>query len=166
MAGVRFTSRGEREAAGVGVKGRSSFSGIVRDFATAVVSIAVVAFLVAYALTKPSVTLAAAANVEEHAGNDAVVAGRVLDSDGDGLAGAEVRAARPGGTALSARSGERGYFRLELPGACAVYDVDFAAAAHGSQLRKSLRQRLCPGDALEVDARIVADGQLLWMPTR
>ena len=129
-------------------------------------SAAVVAFLVAYAVTSPSFRLdAAVAGVEEHEGRQAVVHGRVLEADGEGVADAEVRARRLGASAVE-HSGERGYFRLDLVGPCARYEIVLLVPAEKRLLRKTLNRDVCPGQAIELEARVVADGQFVWIPTR
>jgi hypothetical protein len=138
-----------------------------RDCTVALASTAVVAFLVAYTLTTPSFALdTAVSHVMQHPGARAIIQGRVLDADGDGIPGAEIRAHQPGGGIQVVHSGERGYFRLVLAGACAVSHIDVAVAAGGGRARTTLRRRLCPGDALEIDSRLLAEGQPIWFPTR
>jgi len=138
-----------------------------RDALVATVSVAVVAFLIAYALSSPRVEIdAAVAAVAQHPGRQAVLHGRVLDARGDGVAQAVVRIERPDSTALVAHSGDRGYFRVELAGACAPYHVVLSVREQGQPAETALDRRLCPGEAAEVDARVTAAAQFVWVPIR
>lgn len=163
--------RGERTVGGLSDRTRSgagrSLRDRARDCAVALASAAVVAFLVAYALTSPSFRLeAAVAGIEGHAGRQAVVHGRVLEANGEAIADAEVRVHRPGAKDQIGRSGARGYFRLDLRGSCARYAIVLLVRAEKRLLQKALNRDVCPGQAVELQARVVADGQFVWMPTR
>jgi hypothetical protein len=130
------------------------------------ISLVVMLFLAAYALSDPGLELAVVTgDVHEHAGAQAVVHGRVVDSNGDGLADAALAVSGPTGTKI-AEVDEQGFFRLDLLGACAAYRVDLRGRSHGRALVTRLERRLCPGDELEVDARVIVDGQLVWIPAR
>lgn len=126
----------------------------------------VVAFLVAYALSSPTVEIdAAVAAVEQHPGRQAVLHGRVHDASGDGVADVEVRVERPGVRAVVGQSGERGYFRVDVVGACNRYRV-VLRLPESEDAATEFGRELCPGDAVEVDARLVSEGQLVWVPIR
>jgi hypothetical protein len=127
-------------------------------------SLVVMLFLAAYALSDPGLKLAVVTDVGEHAGPQAVLHGRVLDSNGSGLAGASLAVHGPRGTKIAA-VGKQGLFRLDLLGACATYRVDLRGQSHGRALVTRLERRVCPGDELRLEARVVVDGQLIWMPT-
>jgi hypothetical protein len=146
---------------------RRSLRTVGRDLAVALVSAAVVAFLVAYALTTPRFALdATVAGVESHPGSRALVAGRMVDTDGDGVANARVEVRRRGAPVRVAHSDGHGAFRLDLGGACAAARIDLAAEQDGRRVHTTLTRRLCPGSLVEIDARLVAAGRLIWLPTR
>jgi hypothetical protein len=92
------------------------------------------------------------------------VLGRVLSSGGGGLEGARVDVRTGGRPVRQGTSNSAGAFRIALPGRCAVYTVAIHAPAQGSTVRATLRHRLCPGDALPIDAHVVTQGQFLWVP--
>jgi Carboxypeptidase regulatory-like domain len=139
--------------------------GFVRDASVALVSAAVLALLVLYAVAAPSARLTTSiADVVPRPGSVAVVQGRVLEPDGGGLEGARVVVRRGTRTAGSATTDDAGAFRVELPGRCAAYEVSVRAHAVGSSLSTSARRQLCPGDALPVDVRVVTEGHFLWIP--
>jgi hypothetical protein len=140
----------------------------VRDCAVALGSLAVVAFLVSYALSTPSVRVElAVAGVTEHAGRDGVVHGRVLEAAGDSVADAEIRLVRAGGHHPRAtRSGERGYFRMDVAGACALYRIVVVAQDESEPTESGIEREICPGEAVEVAARLITDSQLVWLPIR
>lgn len=142
-------------------------SGVARNGAVALGSIGVVAFLIAYALSTPTVRVeAAVAAVSEHAGRNGVVHGRVLEAAGDPLEGAEVRLVGPGRVSRVARTGGRGYFRLDVQGSCAAYRIVFRVRGEGGPSEETIPRELCPGDAVEIDARVVTEGQFVWVPMR
>lgn len=137
-----------------------------RDALVFTISLAVVLFLAAYALSDPGLELAAATgDVRGHAGRQALVEGRILESNGSGLASARVEMQGPAGTRV-AYTGRQGFFRLAYLGSCATYRIALRGRSHDRDLVTRLKRRLCPGDAVEVEARVVADGQFIWMPSR
>ena len=137
----------------------------LHDATVAVASVGVLGLLVLYAIAAPSVSLTASAgSVVPLPGPTAVVVGRVLTSGGGGLKGARIDVRRSGREAGTGLSNAAGAFRVELPGRCAVYSVSIRARAQGSTVAATVRRRLCPGDALPVDARVVTQGQFLWVP--
>jgi hypothetical protein len=136
-----------------------------RDVVVAFSSIGVLVLLVVYALAAPSATLRAEiGSVVPRPGSTAVVQGRVLTSDGGGLAGARVVVSRAGRAVGSGASDDAGAFRVALRGSCAAYRISIQARAVGSNVETVARRRLCPGDALPVDARVVTQGHFLWVP--
>lgn len=140
----------------------------MRDCVVALGSVAVIAFLVAYALSSPTARVeAAVAGVTEHAGRNGIVHGRVLEATGDPVEDAEVRLVRVGGRETATRTGERGYFRADVTGSCAAYRIVFRLDAdRGTSAETGVAREICPGDAVEVEARVVTDGQLVWVPIR
>jgi hypothetical protein len=137
----------------------------VRDTAVAAASLLVLAFLVFFALAGPSSELRASIGpVVPQPGSKAVVEGRVLSADGGGLEGARVAVRRAGRSAGSATTDDAGAFRVELAGACAPYAVSVSAEVAGDELVTASTPRLCPGDALPVDIRVVTQGHFLWVP--
>jgi hypothetical protein len=92
------------------------------------------------------------------------VEGRVLTAGGGGLEGAEVAVLRAGGDRQTASSGPDGTFRVFLSGGCSTYTVLLRARASGDAVETASRARLCPGDSLPVDARVVTYGHFLWVP--
>jgi hypothetical protein len=136
-----------------------------RSVIVALSSVCVLVLLVLYAIAAPNVSLSASAgSVVPLPGSTAVVLGRVLSSSGGGLKNARVEVRRPGRQAVHATSNAAGAFRVALPGSCAVYTVSIHARAQGSTVAATVRQRLCPGDAMPVDAHVVTQGQFLWIP--
>jgi hypothetical protein len=134
-----------------------------RDATVGLTSAAVMAFLVAYALISPTFALETSVSAaEKHAGSQAILHGRLVEADGDGIEDAEIRVSGPGMEPRVAHSGERGYFRLDLRGACAAPRIDVVVDAES--LRTTLRRDLCPGEALELDARLVRASRLTWGP--
>jgi hypothetical protein len=137
----------------------------VRDVGVALVSASVVVLLIGYALAGPSAKLTASVGpVVPRPGTSAFVLGRVLQVDGSGLEGArvEVRSAgRLAGTSVSDRAGS---FRVQLHGRCTAYAISLRAEALGATVQTSSRRRLCPGDALPIDAHVVTQGHYLWVP--
>jgi hypothetical protein len=93
-----------------------------------------------------------------------LVAGRVVAADGGALEGAEIevrRGKRLVGRTLSDSAGE---FRIRLRGSCSGYAISLEAQTHGSTIETFSRRRLCPGDALPIDARVLTYGHFLWVP--
>jgi hypothetical protein len=139
--------------------------GFVRNAAVALVSVGVVAFLVAYALAAPTPDLRLTVSpVVPQPGATAVIQGRVLEPDADGLDGVRIEVRRRGAVSGSGISDGAGRFRVDLRGACGVYDVALKANWQGATLEQRARRRLCPGDALPLDARVVTQGHYLWVP--
>jgi hypothetical protein len=95
-----------------------------------------------------------------------VVLGRVLASGGGGLEGARISVSRAGReqSIATATSDGSGTFLVALPGRCALYDISIVARSEGATVRTHDRRRLCPGDALPVDARVKSQGHFLWVP--
>jgi hypothetical protein len=143
-----------------------SARGLVRDVFVAAASAAVIGFLVFYAVSKPDVrfdlTLGA---VEPYPAQVAVLHGRIVKADGEGV-GAQVTAQRRGAPRQRALTGERGFFRLELRSPCGSYDIAVAAQGSGRSFARRFTRRLCPGQALELDGRIVSTGNFIWIPMR
>jgi hypothetical protein len=136
-----------------------------RDVVVAVSSLGVLALLVLYAVAAPTAKLNASFGaVVPRPGATAVVQGRVLDTDGGGLKGAQIVVRTHGRRAGTARSHDDGAFRIDLRGNCAVYQISIRARAAGSSVDAVTRRHLCPGDALPVDARVVTQGHFLWVP--
>ena len=136
-----------------------------RDAAVAASSLGVIALLVFYAVAAPTAKLSADfGHVVPRPGSAAVVQGRVLDSSGGGLDGAQVIVSRSGQAAGHTLSADDGTFRINLRGSCAVYRIALHARASGSDVETATRRQLCPGDALPVDARVVTEGHFLWGP--
>jgi hypothetical protein len=92
------------------------------------------------------------------------VQGRVVEPDESGLGGLRIEVRRGGGIAAAAVSDRTGRFRVDLTGVCGVYEVLLRTTWHGSALERRARRRLCPGDALPLDARVVTQGHFLWVP--
>jgi hypothetical protein len=137
----------------------------VRDATVALFSAGVIGLLVLYAIAAPSVSMSAGVEpVVPLPGPTAVVVGRVLTSGGGGLKGARVDVRSSRGLTRTTSSNVAGSFRVALPGRCALYRITIQATAEGSNVTASVRHQLCPGDALPVDARIVTQGQFLWVP--
>ena len=129
------------------------------------VSVGVVALLVFFVLASPSSKLTAKVGpVLPRPGDRAVVEGRVLTASGGGLEGAQVAVRRTGGKRAVASSGPDGTFRVFLSGGCSMYTVLVRAEASGDDVETTSRARLCPGDSLPVDARVVTYGHYLWVP--
>jgi len=137
----------------------------IRDVVVAASSLGVIALLVFYAVAAPTAKLSADfGHVVPRPGNAAIVQGRVLDSGGGGLDGAQVTVSRSGGPAARTVSANDGTFRINLRGSCATYSIALRAHASGSDVETATRRQLCPGDALPVDARVVTEGHFLWVP--
>jgi hypothetical protein len=137
----------------------------IRDSVVALSSFGVLGLLAFYALAAPTAKLSAdVGSVVPRPGSTAVVQGRIIEPDGGGLKGARVvvrRGDRPAGVAVS---NDAGAFRVELRGGCALYVIAIDAGAVGARVTTDIRRRLCPGDALPVDARVVTQGHFLWVP--
>ena len=137
----------------------------VRDVVVALASAGVLGLLVLYAIAAPGVSLSTnVGSVVPLPGRAAVVVGRVLGSDGGGLKGARVDVRVGARRAGSTLTNAGGAFRVELLGRCADYAVSIRASSAGSNASTIVRRRLCPGDALPIDARVVTQGQFLWIP--
>ena len=137
----------------------------LRNAGVAGSSVAVLAFLVLFALAGPSNELKASIGpVVPRPGLDAVVEGRILTAGGGGLEGARIAVQRAGRIAGSAVSDDAGAFRVELDGACSSYAISVRADVGGDELVDHSTRRLCPGDALPVDARVETNGHFLWVP--
>jgi hypothetical protein len=137
----------------------------VRDIVVGLSSAGVLGLLVLYALAGPTAKLSADIGpVVPRPGSTAVVQGRILEPNGGGLDGAQVVVRRSGRRAGAAVSDNGGAFRVELRGSCASYLIAIHARAVGADVATDTRQRLCPGDALPVDVRVVTQGHFLWVP--
>jgi len=142
-----------------------SWRGYFRDVTVALGSAAVVALLAAYALAGPSAELTASVGpAVPRPGTSVLVLGRVLQVDGSGLEGARIEVRRSGRLAGTAVSNDAGAFQVELRGGCSAYAISLRAKAQGSTVGMVSRHRLCPGDALPIDARVVTQGHFLWVP--
>jgi hypothetical protein len=125
----------------------------------------VLALLVAYALAAPTPELRlTVGHVVPQPGATAVVQGRAVEPDASGLGGLRVQVRRGKGRAAIAVSDRTGRFRVDLRGGCGVYDVILRGSWQGSALESEARRRLCPGDALPLEARVVTQGHYLWVP--
>lgn len=137
----------------------------MRDVTVASVSGVVVALLVAYVFAGPSAELTASVGpVVPRPGTSALILGRVLQVDGGGLEGARIEVRRSGRLAGTTVSDAAGRFGVDLRGACSAYAITLRAEAEGSTVGTVTRHRLCPGDALPIDARVVTHGHFLWVP--
>ncbi len=137
----------------------------MRDVAVALGSALVVAILVAFALAGPSAKLTVAVGpAVPRPATSAFVLGRILQVDGSGLEGATIEVRRSGRLAGKTLSDDAGAFRVALRGGCSVYAISLHAKAQGSTVGTVSRRRLCPGDALPIDARVVTQGHFLWVP--
>jgi Carboxypeptidase regulatory-like domain len=138
---------------------------LARDVLVASASLGVLLLLVAFAIAGPSAELETSVGpVVPRPGTSALVAGRVVAADGGGLEGAEIAVARSGRVLASATSNSSGAFRVALPGKCSTYAISLRASALGEDMRATSRRRLCPGDSLPVEARVVTQGHFLWVP--
>jgi hypothetical protein len=137
----------------------------LRNVAVALTSVSVVALLVAYALAGPTPGLTlSVGHVVPQPGETAVVQGRAVEPDASGLGGLRIEVRRGGEIAAAAMSDRTGRFRLDLRGGCGVYEVTLRARWQGSALEEETRRRLCPGDALPLEARVVTQGHYFWVP--
>lgn len=139
--------------------------GLLRNVTVALASAGVVALLVAYALAAPTPDLRLeVGHVVPQPGATAVVEGRVVEPDASGLGGARIEVRRTGDTSAAAVSDTAGRFRVDLAGGCGSYEVVMRATWKGSALEDRARRRLCPGDSLPIEARVVTQGHYLWVP--
>jgi hypothetical protein len=137
----------------------------VRNLVVAFSSAGVLGLLVLYALAGPTAKLSAEIGpIVPRPGSTAVVQGRVLEPNGGGLDGAKILVRRSGQRAGAAVTDDAGAFRVELQGSCASYLIAIRARAVGADVATDTRRRLCPGDALPVDVRVVTQGHFLWVP--
>jgi hypothetical protein len=137
----------------------------LRNVAVALTSVGVVALLVAYAFAAPTPKLSlTVGHVVPQPGATAVVQGRAVEPDASGLGGVRVEVRRGRTNAASAVSDRTGRFRVDLSGGCGVYEVTLRARWQGSGLESEAQRRLCPGDALPLQARVVTQGHYLWVP--
>jgi hypothetical protein len=125
----------------------------------------VLVLLIAYALAAPTPELRlTVGQVVPQPGATAVVQGRVVEPDASGLGGLRIQVRRGERLAATAVSDRTGRFRLDLAGGCGMYEVVLRATWQGSALEREARRRLCPGDALPLEARVVTQGHYLWVP--
>jgi hypothetical protein len=147
------------------MRGSGGWRRFARDITVAFASMAVVLLLVAYALASPSVELTASVGpVVPRPGTSAFVLGRVVAADGGALEGASIEVRRGKRLVGRTASDSAGEFRIRLRGACTGYAISLRAHAQGSTVETSSRRRLCPGDALPIDARVLTYGHFLWVP--
>jgi hypothetical protein len=138
---------------------------IARNVAVALASVGVVALLVGYAFAAPTPELKlTVGQVVPQPGAVAVVQGRGLEPDESGLGGLRIEVRRGGAISGAAVSDRSGTFRVELTGSCGLYEISLRATWQGSTVRRRAHHRLCPGDALPLDGRIVTQGHYLWVP--
>jgi hypothetical protein len=143
---------------------QAAFNFSSRDVVVACASVTVVGLLVFYAVAAPTAKLTAAFGpIVPRPGTTAIVQGRVIDTSGGGLGGAQGIVNRQGET-RRAVSDDAGTFRVDLHGGCGTYSIALRAHVHGDDVATTTRRRLCPGDALPVDARVVTEGHFLWVP--
>jgi hypothetical protein len=139
--------------------------GLLRDATVALASVGVIALLVAYALAAPTPELRLeVGHVVPQPGATAVVEGRVVEPDASGLGGSRIEVRRAGEISGAAVTDKTGRFRVHLAGACGAYEVVLRTTWQGSALERRARRRLCPGDSLPLDARVVTQGHYLWVP--
>jgi hypothetical protein len=139
--------------------------GLVRNVTVALASAGVVALLVAYAFAAPTPELRlTVGRVVPQPGATAVVQGRVVEPDASGLGGMLIEVRRRGAVSDAAVSDRSGRFRVDLAGGCGLYEVSLQTTWQGSALERRARRRLCPGDALPLEARVVTQGHYLWVP--
>ena len=158
---VESSTRAPRRGRTAGV------AAVPRNFAVGLASAGVLALLVFYAVAAPTASLSASVGpVVPGRGSNPVVLGRVIGATGGGLRGARIAVVRNGADRplATGTSDDSGAFQVELPARCGVYEISIEAKAEGSTIRKTDRRRLCPGDALPVDARVKTQGHFLWVP--
>ncbi len=137
----------------------------MRDVVVASSSAAVLVFLVLFAVAGPSSELSANVGpVVPRPGDAVMVEGRVTGPAGDGLEGAEIEVRGPGMAPVRRLADASGAFRVALEGSCRTYVVALSAESGGDTVETTSRHRLCPGDSLPVDARVVSQGHFLWIP--
>ena len=135
-----------------------------RDAFVFACSAAVIAFLVFFTFADPGVRLAShLSGPTAHAGSAALVVGRVTDGDG-GVGGATVLVSAQGREARVGTTAEDGTFTIGVGGPCSSYRLEVEARADGRALSTAATRRLCPGQALELEAHVTRSSQLLWMP--
>jgi hypothetical protein len=135
-----------------------------RDAFVFACSAAVIVFLVFFTFADPGVQLAShLSGPTAHTGSSALIAGRVMDGDG-GVGGATVLVSAPGRDTRVGTTAEDGTFRIGLGGPCSSYRLEVDARADGRTLSTAATRRLCPGQALELEARVTRSSTLLWMP--
>ena len=138
---------------------------IARNIAVASASVLVLALLTGYALAGPTPELTLTVGpIVPQPGETAVVQGRFLEPDDGGLSGMRVLVRRGRAIAAESVSDRNGRFRVELRGSCGVYRVTLRATWQGSSLAGGTQRRLCPGDALPLDGRVITQGHILWVP--
>jgi hypothetical protein len=138
---------------------------VLRNVVVALTSVSVVALLVGYAFAGPTPGLTlSVGHVVPQPGATAVVQGRAVEPDASGLGGVRIEVRRRGEIAAAAMSDRTGRFRLDLSGGCGVYEVTLRARWQGSALEGETQRRLCPGDALPLEARVVTQGHYFWVP--
>jgi hypothetical protein len=136
-----------------------------RDVAVALASVGVVALLIGYVFAAPTPELKlTVGQVVPQPGAAAVVQGRVLEPDESGLGGLRIEVRRGGAVSGAAVSDRSGRFRVDLTGGCGLYEITLRTKWQGSAVRRRAQHRLCPGDGLPLDARIVTQGHFLWVP--
>jgi hypothetical protein len=139
--------------------------GRLRNATVALASAGVVAFLIAYALAAPTPELELeVGHVVPQPGVTAVVEGRVVEPDASGLGGSRIEVRRDGDISATAVSDEAGRFRIDLVGSCGTYEIVLRTTWQRSALEDRGRRRLCPGDSLPLDARVITQGHYLWVP--
>ena len=90
----------------------------------ALVSVGVIAFLIAYALAAPTPDLRLeVGHVVPQPGATAVVEGRVIEPDTSGLGGSRIEVRRRGGASGTDICDADGRFRVDLAGSCGTYEV-------------------------------------------
>jgi hypothetical protein len=137
----------------------------LRDAGVALASLIAISLLVLYALAGPSAKLTASVGpVVPRPGIIAVVQGRVTKADGGALQGARVEVRQKGERIATAFSDDSGEFQIALAGPCARYEVSLQAKTEGSTVDTDSRRRLCPGDTLPIDARVITQGHFIWVP--
>jgi hypothetical protein len=138
---------------------------IARNVVVASASVLVLALLAGYALAGPTPELSLTVGpVVPQPGATAVVQGRFLEPDDGGLSGVRVLVRRGRAPAGESVTSGNGRFRVELRGGCGVYRVSVEATWQGSKLDGGTQRRLCPGDALPLDGRVITQGHVLWVP--
>ena len=128
-------------------------------------SVAVLVFLVLFAVAAPSSKLSADFGpVVPRPGDAVTVEGRVTGPSGNGLEGAEIEVRSQGMSPVRRLADASGAFRVAFDGSCSQYVLALSAESGGDTVETTSRHRLCPGDSLPVDARVVTQGHFLWIP--